>query len=312
MANDIEENKPDENKKIDFEDLIGSFAKRFTPEYLSELAINSYNDDRAYPENFSNWYYNIKNFGEFAHANIVANQVLTFEEVEDMERTENIDQVNWDRLAEIFKPTLDAMKPNTYYSIKNGCFSNKFDFETCVATKDEFLKKMWQINYMSSMFETGGYTEVVVRDYIPCDLDHNLTIYNGMPLRTEVRVFYNIDTKEIEYAVDYWDYDYCAKNINKLNDRIIFDVFHNKTEIKTTDHNAEYERILKRIKDNINTLEFEGLTGIWSIDFMYDNNTGKTYLIDMARGFRSAYWDFRRLKSETREKLQAETEQKEE
>lgn len=301
MENDIEENKPEEKK--DIVDIMSKFTSIYTPEYMAELAIKCYEDDRNYPENFSNWFPKIKSFGEFAHAKVIANQILTFEEVEDLQRCDDIDNVDWNRLKEIFKPTLDRLKPRTWYNIKNGCFSNKFDFDTCVTTKDDFLKKLWMINYNSCMFETGGHTEVVVRDYIPYDPDHCLTIYNGMPLRTEVRVFYNMDTKQIEYVVDYWDYDYCSPNIRKLNDRIIFDVFHNKTEIKVTDHNAEYERIVQRIKDKIDTLEFEGLEGIWSIDFMYDNNTGKTYLIDMARGFRSAYWSINKLSEESRNKI---------
>ena len=36
---------------------------------------------------------------------------------------------------------------------------------------------------------------------------------------------------------------------------------------------------------------------------MYDRWTNKIYLIDMARGFRSAYWDINKLSSLTREKL---------
>lgn len=302
MANTINKQN-NANSKNDIRDIMSRFTQIYTPEYLAELAAKSYEDDRNYPENFSNWYPKIKDFGKFSHAEIIANQILTFNEVKELQKTDNINDVDWDRLEQIFKPTLDAMRPNTWYNIKNGCFSNKFDFDTCVTTKDDFLKKLWNINYMSSMFETGGHTEVVVRSYIPADLDHCLTIYNGMPLRTEIRVFYNMETKEIEYAVDYWNYKYCEPNIRKLNDRIIFDVFHNKTEIKVTDHQAEYERILQRIEDNIDTLKFEGLNGIWSIDFMYDNHTGKTYLIDMARGFRSAYWNINKLKESTKNKI---------
>ena len=136
---------------------------------------------------------------------------------------------------------------------------------------------------MSSMYETGGYTELVVREYIPCDLDHTITIYNGMPLRTEVRVFYNMDTKEIEYMVDYWDYDYCSKHITKLNDKLLFDLFHNKSNIPLTNHSIELNKVMKFIEDNISALKIEGLKGIWSIDFMYDRDLNNVYLIDMAR-----------------------------
>lgn len=289
-----------------FENTLKQFNAKFTPEYLKQLARSSYLEDRQYPENFSNWYPHIKDFGKFSHANVVSNQIFTFDEVEIMRETDDYNKVKWDRINKVLKPTFEKMDRNTLYSIKNGCFSNKFDFKTSLATSGDLAQQLWKVNYISSMLETGGFTELVVREYIPCDLEHCLTIYNGMPLRTEVRIFYNMETKQIEYATDYWDYDYCADNIRNLNDRIIFDIFHNKTDIKVTDHQTVYERMLREIEDKIDTLEFDGeLKGIWSIDFM-QSDTGKIYLIDMARGFRSAYWNMNRLKSETRKKLEQE------
>ena len=206
------------------------------------------------------------------------------------------------------------MKPNVIYSIKNGCFSNKFDFKICVTDKRDFVEKMWKINYASSMLETGGYTEVVVRKYIPSDPSKYLTIYNGMPLRTEVRVFYNMITKKIEYIKDYWDYDYCVDNIHNLTDKVAFNYFHNKMAMNSDlvinlfRHEAELDKVKDFIINNIETLRFDEELGkiepIWSIDFMYDADTEDVYLIDMARGFRSAYWDVNLLSKETQEELQ--------
>lgn len=286
---------------INFEDLMKHIQSEFTPEKLEEASLNAYKEDREYPENFSNWYYNIKDFGKFAHAEIIANQVFTKQEVDIMEETDNFSKVNWEKINEVLKPTLDKMKPHRWYNIKNGCFSNKFEFDTCTATKENLAEQLWKINYTSSMFSTGGYTELVVREYIPEDLDHCLTIYNGMPLRTELRVFYNMDTDEIEYVVDYWDYDYCRNNLKTLNDKLIFDIFHNRTNINVTDHKHMLNFVEREVRNNINTLKFnkDFFKGIWSIDFMYDVNTTKLYLIDMARGYRSAYWNFSKLKPET-------------
>lgn len=303
MANNLDFSK--------LENFMMMEAKKFTPEYMEQLSKKAYKEDREYPENFSNWYPHIKSFGNFAHADVISNQILTWEETEAMQETDDINKVNWDKMNEILKPTLDKMEKYQLYSIKNGCFSNKFEFNTSMATKDTLAEQLWKINYQSSMFETGGYTELVVRKYIPEDLHHCLTIYDGMPLRTEVRVFYNMETRDIEYAVDYWDYDYCAKSLHTLNDRLIFDIFHNKVkEYDITNHKEEYNRVLdEMIKPNISTLEFDDeLKGIWSIDFMYDRNLNKVYLIDMARGFRSAYWNFNKLKPETQKKLKEETE----
>ena len=284
---------------IDIVEKLKLFTNKYTPEYLAELEKKCYEDDRNYAENFSNWYPCIKNFGNFKHAKIIANQIFTFEEVHKMQETERIDDVNWEEWLKILWPTIEKMRTGTYYSIKNGCFSNKFDFEKSICTKKDLARRLFEINYVSTMYETGGYTELVVRELIPCDLDHTITIYNGMPLRTEVRVFYNMNTKEIEYMEDYWDYNYCKDKIPRLNDKLLFQLFHNKSNIELTDHKKELNKVMKYIEDNINTLKIEGLEGIWSIDFMYDRDLNNVYLIDMARGFRSAYWNPKKLKNES-------------
>lgn len=269
------------------EDLIQklkSIQLRFTPEYLKQLAKQAYDDDRAYPENFSNWYPQILDFGKFKHAKVISNQVFTFEESQKLKATDMYSEVDWNELKQILKPTLDKLEPNKIYNIKNGCFSNKFDFSTCTTYKHNLVENFWKINYESALFETGGDTEIVVREHLSSDLNKTLTIYNGMPLRTEIRIFYNMDTKKIEYLVDYWDYDYCYKNLHTMTDKVVFNRFHN------LEHNCNVLKYMNYIKENINTLKFSNkLTGIWSIDFMeYNDNV---YLIDMARGFRSAYWD---------------------
>ena len=282
--------------KAGFIDFMSKIKNIYTPDYLDELAKKSYEEDREYPENFSNWYYHIKDFGNFAHADIISHQIFTFEESESMRKTDNILNVDWKEIAKILEPTLNKLDNYTLYNIKNGCFSNKFDFDTCLTSKEDLPKKLWLLNYQSGIFDTGGYTELIVREYIPEDMQHNLSIYNGMPLRTEVRVFYNMDTKQIEYVVDYWDYDYCSKGMHTLNDKLIFDIFHNKMPLDITNHQLELARIQNEIYSNIDTLKFDGeLSGIWSIDFMYDKKLDQLFLIDMARGFRSAYWNPERV-----------------
>lgn len=294
-------------KHMNFDEIFDKIASKFTPEYFEEASKNAYKDDREYPENFSNWYFCIKDFGNFAHTEIISNQIFTYEDVKLMQKTDDITKVDWNEINNILKPTLDKMDPYTIYNIKNGCFSNKFEFNTCLARRDNLARQLWKINEQSCMFSTGGYTELVVRELIPIDIDHQLTIYNGMPLRTEVRVFYNMDTKQIEYIVDYWDYEYCHENLHSANDRLIFDIFHNKIpkDFDINCHQTELNKVTNNIRSNINTLKFDDkLKGIWSIDFLYDNWLNKIYLIDMARGERSAYWNINKLTQETRERLE--------
>ena len=43
------------------------------------------------------------------------------------------------------------------------------------------------------------------------------------------------------------------------------------------------------------------MKGVWSIDILKEGN--EYYLIDMARGFRSSYWNINKLSEETRNKI---------
>lgn len=278
---------------LDIEKMMINITSKYTPEYLEELSKKSYKEDREYPENFSNWYHHILDFGQFKTANVISNQIFTWDETEIMRETDDIDRVDWDKISNILKPTLDKMDNFKLYNIKNGCFSNKFDFNTCITDKKHLIKNLWKINYNSSMYDTGGYTELVVRELIPYNEQTTSTIYKGMPLRTELRVFYNMDTKKIEYVVDYWDFDYCHDRLPNITDRIIFEWFHRQES-----HTEKLVYMIQYVEQYINTIKFDNtLEGIWSIDFMlcedceqYGNYNG-IYLIDMARGFRSAYWD---------------------
>lgn len=291
----------------EIEDYFNSLSEKLTPEFFEQLKIASYKRDREYPENFSNWYSHIKDFGKFKHAEVLYNQILTLEDLEILQE-EQLSKVDWNKLQEVLQPTISKMTPYKLYNLKNGCYSNKFDFETSIVDTQDIAQKLWKINYESSMKETGGFTEVVLREFIPSD-NKTPTIYHGMPLRTEVRIFYNMETKKIEYAVDYWDYDYCSQWLN-ITDRIVFDWYTKRPE-KTT----QLEDTIDYIYKYIDTLKFdETMKGIWSIDFMlcnnkdvYENYNG-IYLIDMARGFRSAYWDPDNLTPETK-KLIEEKEQ---
>ena len=290
----------------ELKEQIDGIVSKFTPEYLEELKETCYFDDRKYPENFSNWYYSIKDFGKFRHVEIIANQIFSQDDVDIMQKTDNYKDVDWEEWYKILWDTLCKMEPHKLYNIKNGCFSNKFDFSTCVTNKMDLAKNLFKINYESHLMDTGGYTELVVRELIPYDSSKIATIYNGMPLREEVRVFYNMDTNQIEYMVDYWDYKYCKDRLYNKNDQLIFDWFHNKLKKRHEQHIQELNKMKIFIKDNIDTLKIEGLEGVWSIDFMLVTDESKykgVWLIDMARGFRSTYWNPAKLKPETRKTL---------
>lgn len=193
----------------------------------------------------------------------------------------------------IFKWVQEELIPNIpdtlrgLIFVKNGAFSNKFDFNTCSIRSNvlELTRAIIEINYASLMFDTGGNTEIVIRERIPFDESKTPTIYHGMPLRNEYRVFYDFDNKKALYVVNYWDHDYCYDAISRnITDKIVYEKAYGPLSEHYM-HNKE--KVMSLINDHMKDIS---LTGIWSVDILEDE-VGDFWLIDMALGYRSAYWD---------------------
>ena len=173
--------------------------------------------------------------------------------------------------------------------IKNGTFSDKFKFKACcpdTADEDTICKSVSDIQNDAFWYNTGGVAEIVLRERIESP-ESMPRIYGGMPLNTEFRVFYDFDKKAALYIANYWDWDYCSEAIchRGKEDR-------NAYESRYPSLLAEY--VLKRnfvlSKAHSVLSEVEGIEGIWSVDFLLDSRD-RLWLIDMAVGNRSAYWD---------------------
>ena len=93
----MENNINKENKPLDFEKILQNVRKQLTPEYLEQCKQNAYKEDREYPENFSNWYSHIKDFGNFKSAEIISNQIFTLEEA-DLFKTEITEYLDFNKL----------------------------------------------------------------------------------------------------------------------------------------------------------------------------------------------------------------------
>lgn len=187
-------------------------------------------------------------------------------------------------------PVIPDPVNSPFLFMKNGTFSNKFDSGTCWVQKDpyEIMQKMIHLNYSALMLGADGITEMVFRQAILHNQATCAKIYNGMPLRPEFRVFYDFDQKEVLYAVNYWDWTYCYKDIARdATDRIIYE--------------ATYPFIEDFFKTNVDLvktmvhadMQTVGLKGQWSVDVLYDENTDNYYLIDMALANSSAYWNLK-------------------
>ena len=75
------------------------------------------------------------------------------------------------------------------YFIKTGTFSGKFQFANCHCTEPREMGEYFQvISNFAQQVGAGESIDIAVRDYIR-DYGDNPTIYSGMPLRTEFRVF---------------------------------------------------------------------------------------------------------------------------
>lgn len=172
--------------------------------------------------------------------------------------------------------------------IKNGCFSDKFQFQLCCPPSkdlDTIVRSISGIMYDSLCFDTAGYTEIVIRERIPSP-ETMPTIYGGMPLNTEFRIFYNFTEHRLLYAANYWDWDECHDAMCRH-------------EPDKKAYEARYPELLKEYKENVQMVcercskaleNIGGMAGIWSVDILMDGN-GELWLIDMAVGRMSVYYD---------------------
>ena len=150
--------------------------------------------------------------------------------------------------------------------IRLGISSNKFNFDSCyINTIDELYQKLMIIfEDMHFKLEWEQNIELVLREYIKTNYQRN-KIYNGMPLNTEFRVFYDFEKKEVLGIFNYWDKNTMLDNL--YNKDLI--TFANTTHKIESDFDNLYPILLEEVKYKIPTTD---LNGKWSIDFLYDGN----------------------------------------
>lgn len=265
---------------------------------------------RENPNNFSYWFPHIKNLSKKGLAIPYSIIIPIPEEIykaffrEEEGDAEKIDRWVMDNVSPTIavNPLLNGRK----LFMKNGCFSNKFDFsKSCLiedaSDKETLIQHISNIMYDSIMHDTDGYLELVVREFIEPE-ENTPTIYNGMPLRCETRVFYNFDTHQLLYAVNYWDWNYCHDGIclafggERKPDADIYERAWPLLEFKTRHLLRQHQEKIEKALASVTTLHVpENCPNIWSVDFMLEEE--KVWLIDMAVGWRSAYWDPEKIKN---------------
>ena len=187
------------------------------------------------------------------------------------------------------------------YFIKTGTFSSKFDFRNAKVTAGQEVRELgsylWYIQHQASqmasplnnvcMYGVSSNNEWVVREFID-DVENNPTIYNGLPLHTEYRVFVDFDTNEILGINPYWDATIMKENFldigssapsQKRHDYVVY-ATHEDVLAKRYEDNKE--KVLSEVKKLLPSCR---LKGQWSIDIMQNGND--FWLIDMARASES-------------------------
>ena len=235
---------------------------------------------------FSNWFPKVENCGiKVPRSIIIPVDDKEFFEHMYMEHVEQDLEYFLNFSKTVVMPKIKEARFGLLF-LKYSVFSNKFDARTCMPMNNyvSVAQAIAGINYGALMVESGGENEIIVRERIWTDSSEIPTIYNGLPLQPEFRVFYDFDAKKVLYSVNYWQYDYVYPHLYDATDKI---VFANQREKLDRIFDEKHEEVEKLVADHMPNVE--GLSGRWSVDILLDCK-GTYWLIDMEVAQRSAYW----------------------
>ncbi len=192
------------------------------------------------------------------------------------------------------------------YFIKTGTYSSKFDFRNAYVHGGKEVRELGeyllfiqhQASQMAaplskpSIYGVSTTNEFVVREFIH-DTEGNPTIYKGLPLHTEYRVFIDFDTREVLGMTPYWEPGTMKKRFGEGADHSVHDL-HDYAVYKAHEdtlmgrYEAHRGEIRSEVQKLLNTYN-GGLNGQWSVDIM--QNGEDFWLIDMALAENSALYD---------------------
>ena len=201
-----------------------------------------------------------------------------------------------------------ALTEDKKYFLKTGTYSSKFDFRNAKVTDSDEIRQLGEyllyIHFdalQMAQYDLCGKSPIVygvsttnewvVRDFIE-DKENNPSIYHGMPLHTEYRVFVDFDSKEVFGVHPYWDPDVMKNRFDNYSDNLSPDMLHDSVIYR-----AHEKTLMERYYSNKDTVldhikviveKNTELSGQWSIDIM--QNGTEFYLIDMAVADQSAFF----------------------
>lgn len=252
---------------------------------------------RDNPNNFSYWFPHIENLREkgicVPHSVIIPISMdlvkpFFMEQEGDREKI-----MQW--IAETVKPSILQRFPSGKVFIKNGCYSGKFRFsENCLITdtrdEESLFNHICTIQYDSFCVESGGNLEIIVREYIEPE-PGTPSIYHGMPLRPEIRIFYDFDKHRYLYDSNYWDWSVCHEGIARHSeDGKVYEAAYPSLVKSMEERLAKHQPLIVKALESVEGLQLaDGVPNIWSVDFILEDD--RVWLIDMALGWMSAYWN---------------------
>lgn len=261
----------------------GKFIKYLSP-IQQEIEIAGFEHSISSENDLSFWYLRTANIG-FKTPNTI---ITSFTDAE----TNLIKTGKWNKLCEndllerikIIAKQSGTLDLSSEMFIRLGNSSNKFNFDSChINGIDELYQKlMLMFDDMYFKLEWQQSIKLVLREYIKTSYQRS-RIYNGMPLNTEFRVFYDFDENRILGIFNYWEKDTMLDNLHNNQDLI---TFANTTHEIECDFNNLYPFLKEEAEYKLPNAD---LKGKWSVDFLYD---GKEFvLIDMAHAECSYYYD---------------------
>lgn len=190
------------------------------------------------------------------------------------------------------------------YFIRTGTHSSKFDFRNAHVHGEEEVAELGEYllyNHHQGVMMAGPLCspciygmattrEWCVREFIEDhDQPANPVIYKGLPLRTEIRAFVDMDTDKVIGMAPYWDPDTMKKRFghdedadspHQVHDYIIYSMHE---DVIMGRYEKNKERVWKELEKMLPDFD---LTGQWSIDIMLNGKDadGKEefWIIDMA------------------------------
>lgn len=252
-------------------------------EEMQKIRRENYQMAGENPENMSYWLPKIKNSTtkEKSDLQIPETKIISF----------NFDTWNWlrsdyytDEKVKAFNDSvvdkLNHFLEGETLFMKTGVFSDKFSFYHAVIKDRSKIGDQFLDMYYNSMLLGADLTnEAVFREMIE-DKEGRKQIYEGMPLHTEFRVFYDFDNQKVVGVSNYWHpelmenhlYGNDLENYQKERVQLVYDYEKYKNTVM-----AEVDFFMAGCSE---------LKGKWSIDVM--KNGEDLWLIDMARMERSA------------------------